>query len=103
MVPIVRALIAACSERLVWGTNWPHPDVDGRMPNDGDLINVLDDWCADKTVRDRIFADNPGRLFGFDEPAGSASGGENAPEAGRVPSALPQSSTAGGSGRPGAS
>ena len=103
MAPMARALIAACPERLVWGSNWPHPDVGGRMPNDGSLIDVFDDWCADAAARNRILADNPGRLFGFDEPAGSAFGGKSAPEAGRPGATASRSSAAGDGVRPGAS
>ncbi len=66
MAPLARALIEACPDRLVWGTNWPHPSVEGAMPNDGDLMNLLFDWCPDETIRSRILADNPGRLFGFE-------------------------------------
>jgi predicted TIM-barrel fold metal-dependent hydrolase len=66
MAPIARALVAACPDRLVWGSNWPHPALNGPMPNDGDLIDRMLDWVPDETIRNRIFADNPAKLFGFE-------------------------------------
>jgi predicted TIM-barrel fold metal-dependent hydrolase len=69
MAPMARALIAACPDRLVWGTNWPHPQHFEAMPNDGDLLDAVLSWTDDAAILRRIFADNPARLFGFDEPA----------------------------------
>jgi len=66
MVPMAQALIEAAPDRLVWGTNWPHPQHFGKMPNDGDLVDVMRSWTNDATVLRRIFADNPARLFDFD-------------------------------------
>ena len=61
-----RALIAARPDRLVWGTNWPHPNHKGEMPNDGDLFDALFGWIGDAAVRKAILVDNPARLFGFE-------------------------------------
>lgn len=66
MVPVAQALIATAPDRLVWGTNWPHPQHFGKMPNDGDLVDAMRSWTDDATVFRRLFADNPARLFGFD-------------------------------------
>lgn len=66
MVPLARALIAACPDRLVWGSNWPHPAVEGVMPNDGDLLDQLLVWAPQAATRRAILSDNPARLFGFD-------------------------------------
>ncbi len=63
--PIARALIAANPERCVWGTDWPHPDLHGPMPDDGDLLDALYDWVPDDTTLRRILVDNPARLYGF--------------------------------------
>ena len=53
-------------QRLVWGSDWPHVNLDGReMPNDGDLLDVLLDWVPDERTRNRILADNANRLYGF--------------------------------------
>ncbi|MBR0848822.1 amidohydrolase family protein [Bradyrhizobium diazoefficiens] len=77
MVPFARALIAANPDRIVWGTDWPHPDssrVEGRKAtdiaplfqiDDGRLLNQLPVWAPDAEVRKKILVDNPARLYGF--------------------------------------
>ena len=60
-----RALIAAAPERMLWGTNWPHPKVDF-MPDDADLLETLLDWAEDEAMRHKVLVDNPARLYGFD-------------------------------------
>ena len=49
----------------MWGSDWPHPDHFGEMPNDGDLIDLLLDWGPDEALRQKILVDNPAELFGF--------------------------------------
>ena len=63
--PYAKTLIAAAPERVVWGTDWPHPMVTGPMPNDGDLMNLVARWTADDRLRRAILVDNPARLYGF--------------------------------------
>lgn len=77
MVPFAQALIAANPERIVWGTDWPHPDsstVPGRKAtdiaplhqiDDGRLLNQLPVWAPDAAIRKAILVDNPARLYGF--------------------------------------
>jgi predicted TIM-barrel fold metal-dependent hydrolase len=75
--PLARALIAANSDRIVWGTDWPHPDSvtpPGKKPSDvtplfqiddGRLLNQLTAWAPDAPVRKKILVDNPAQLYGF--------------------------------------
>jgi predicted TIM-barrel fold metal-dependent hydrolase len=75
--PLSRALIAANAERIVWGTDWPHPDSvtppDRKITDvtplfqidDGRLFNQLPVWAPDEAVRRKILVDNPARLYGF--------------------------------------
>lgn len=63
--PFARALVEAAPDRLVWGSDWPHPIVHGPMPNDGELLDLLAEWAPDAGVRHRILADNGARLYGF--------------------------------------
>ena len=75
MAPFARALIAANADRILWGTDWPHPDTAaGRPPSelthllpidDGRLLNQLALWTPDPGVRSKILADNPARLYAF--------------------------------------
>ncbi len=65
VTPMARALVAAAPERLVWGTDWPHVNMNGRgMPNDGDLFDLLTEWVPDAALRKRILVDNPRELYG---------------------------------------
>lgn len=62
VVPIARAIIAAAPERVLWGTDWPHPNVRS-MPDDGMLVDVLADFAPDESQRHLILVDNPRRLY----------------------------------------
>ena len=73
-----QALIAANADRIVWGTDWPHPNSvtpPGKKPtdvtpllqiDDGRLLNQLPVWAPDAAIRKKILVDNPARLYGFD-------------------------------------
>jgi 2-pyrone-4,6-dicarboxylate lactonase len=65
VAPFARALIEARPDRMLWGTDWPHPICKIPMPNDGDLLDLLLDWSPDEATRRRILVDNPARLYGF--------------------------------------
>jgi 2-pyrone-4,6-dicarboxylate lactonase len=66
-LPVARAIIAAAPDRIVWGLDWPHPNVfdPKRMPNDTDLLNFLKEAAVDESVLGKILVDNPARLYGF--------------------------------------
>jgi predicted TIM-barrel fold metal-dependent hydrolase len=64
VVPYARALIAAAPDRVLWGTDWPHPNV-RHMPDDGDLLDLLASFAPDDATRHRILVDNPTRLYDF--------------------------------------
>ncbi|HEU0039964.1 MAG TPA: amidohydrolase family protein [Verrucomicrobiae bacterium] len=76
MAPFAKALIEANPDRILWGTDWPHPappiargNPGGPMPmfplDDGRLLNLLPVWAPDRSIRQKILVDNPQRLFGF--------------------------------------
>jgi predicted TIM-barrel fold metal-dependent hydrolase len=62
---LARALIAAAPERMVWGSNWPHPNAD-RMPDDAALLDALAEWAPEAAARRAILVENPARLYRFD-------------------------------------
>jgi 2-pyrone-4,6-dicarboxylate lactonase len=62
---VARALIETAPERMLWGTDWPHAMMKKRMPNDGDLCDLLERWAPDARTRRRILVDNPVALYGF--------------------------------------
>jgi predicted TIM-barrel fold metal-dependent hydrolase len=66
VTPMARAFVHHAPERMVWGSDWPHVNLDGReMPNDGDLLDLLLDWVPDEATRNRILVDNANALYGF--------------------------------------
>jgi predicted TIM-barrel fold metal-dependent hydrolase len=77
VAPFARALVAANPQRILWGTNWPHPDTRkhpshlaaGILPllqtDDGQIFNLLPDWVPDAAVRRMILVENPAKLYGF--------------------------------------
>ncbi|MHA1107809.1 MAG: amidohydrolase family protein [Alphaproteobacteria bacterium] len=67
VTPFAQAAIDAAPDRILWGTDWPHANnfSPGRIPNDGDLLDLLAEFAPDEAVRNRILVDNPTRLYGF--------------------------------------
>jgi predicted TIM-barrel fold metal-dependent hydrolase len=65
VTPMAQALIEANQDRLIWGTDWPHVSTYGFMPNDADLLDHMLDWTSDAKIHQKIFVDNPVKLFGF--------------------------------------
>jgi predicted TIM-barrel fold metal-dependent hydrolase len=77
VAPFAKALIAANADRVIWGTDWPHPNSTlpaGHSPaevapllqiDDGRLLNQLAVWEPGPAIRKKILADNPARLYGF--------------------------------------
>jgi predicted TIM-barrel fold metal-dependent hydrolase len=65
MIKTAHALIAEAPDHILWGTDWPHSEVfePNKMPNDGDLIDMLLDYAPDPAIRKKILVDNPARLF----------------------------------------
>ena len=61
-IPFARALIEAAPDRVLWGTDFPHPNVKV-MPNDGELVDVFATMCDDEHLRRKILIDNPTRLY----------------------------------------
>jgi 2-pyrone-4,6-dicarboxylate lactonase len=63
-VPFAQALVAVAPDRVLWGTDWPHPNV-RHMPNDGDLVDLIPLMMPDAAMQRRVLVDNPARLYGF--------------------------------------
>jgi 2-pyrone-4,6-dicarboxylate lactonase len=63
--PMAHALIAAAPERIMWGTDWPHPNKYAVNPNDGDLVDALGDWVTDKALLKSITVDVPAAFYRF--------------------------------------
>ena len=65
VVPMARALIKAAPDRMLWATDWPHPNKYDNQPNDADLLEQLEKWAPDPALRHRILVDNPVTLYRF--------------------------------------
>jgi len=65
VIPIMRALIEAAPDRVIWASDWPHPVSTAQPPNEADLVELLCRATHDEAERKRILVDNPARLFGF--------------------------------------
>jgi 2-pyrone-4,6-dicarboxylate lactonase len=63
--PMAYALIEAAPERIMWGTDWPHPNKYLVNPNDGDLVDAFRDWVSDEGLRRMIMVDTPAAFYRF--------------------------------------
>ncbi len=65
-VAVAQAYIKAAPERVVWGSDWPHPtEKPEHKPNDATLFDLLTEWAPDAAQRQRILVSNPEALYGF--------------------------------------
>jgi predicted TIM-barrel fold metal-dependent hydrolase len=73
--PLARALVAANPDRVIWGTNWPHPNSSSGKPameltplfqvDDGLVMNHMAAWLPEPAIRKKVLVDNPARLYDF--------------------------------------
>ena len=63
-VPFGRALVEAAPDRVLWGTDWPHPNVKW-MPDDAALVDLLPLMAPEPALQRKILVENPARLYGF--------------------------------------
>ena len=66
---IAQAFVNAAPERVVWGSDWPHPSATDAKPDDSLLFDLLATWAPDEAVRNRILVQNPEVLYGFEKSA----------------------------------
>lgn len=63
-VPFARKLVAELGDRALWGTDWPHPNLD-HVPDDGTLVDLLAQIAPTAAARQALLVDNPRRFYGF--------------------------------------
>ena len=61
---VARAYVEAAPERMLWGSDWPHPTQMAK-PDDAQLLDLLGEWTPDEATRRKILVDNPAELYGF--------------------------------------
>ena len=63
-VPFAKHLIDNAPDRVLWGTDWPHPNVK-IMPNDGEIVDLIPLYAPDPAIQHKLLVENPARLFKF--------------------------------------
>ena len=63
VVPFARRIVASFPERVLWGTDWPHPNLKPRMPDDGDLVDFIPKIATTAALQRQLLVDNPMRLY----------------------------------------
>lgn len=65
VLPLVESLVDANPDRLLWATDWPHPNKFGPIPNDADLADQVFEWLPDERLFRKVLVDNPAAFYGF--------------------------------------
>lgn len=68
-VPLAALLVAEAGDRVLWGTDWPHPNHAGPVPDDGMLVDLIERIAPTEAARQALLVDNPQRLYQFDGAA----------------------------------
>jgi 2-pyrone-4,6-dicarboxylate lactonase len=63
VVPFARHLVERFPDRVLWGTDWPHPNMKSHMPDDGHLVDVIPRIAVTPELRHKLLVDNPMRLY----------------------------------------
>jgi len=64
-IPYAKELISIAPKRILWGTDFPHPNIKTHMPNDGHLLNLLNQYCETKEELEDILVHNPAKLYNW--------------------------------------
>ncbi|MBW4331358.1 amidohydrolase family protein [Stakelama sp. CBK3Z-3] len=65
VVPFARKLVKNFPDRVLWGTDWPHPNMKNHMPDDGELVDIIPRIAPTADLQHRLLVRNPARLYGF--------------------------------------
>ena len=63
ILPFMRLLVENYSDQVLWGTDWPHPNMKSHMPDDGQLVNILDEIAPTEELKVKLLVENPTRLY----------------------------------------
>jgi 2-pyrone-4,6-dicarboxylate lactonase len=67
VVPFARHVVESFPDRVLWGTDWPHPNLKDHMPDDGLLVDVIPRIAVTPALQRKLLVDNPMRLYWPDE------------------------------------
>lgn len=62
-VEVIRPIVERYSDRVLWGTDWPHPNMEHRIPDDGQLVDILPRLAPTAELQRKLLVDNPMRLY----------------------------------------
>lgn len=63
VIPFSRHLVERFPERVLWGTDWPHPNMKSHMPDDGKLVDLIPRIAPTRALQQALLVDNPMRLY----------------------------------------
>jgi 2-pyrone-4,6-dicarboxylate lactonase len=63
VVPFARRLVESFPDRVLWGTDWPHPNLKDHMPDDGLLVDFIPQIATTPELQHKLLVDNPMRLY----------------------------------------
>ena len=63
ILPFMALLVKNYPDRVLWGTDWPHPNMKSHMPDDGQLVNILEEIAPAAELKEKLLVDNPERLY----------------------------------------
>ncbi|PLX61007.1 amidohydrolase family protein [Sedimenticola selenatireducens] len=63
VVPFARTLVERFPNRVLWGTDWPHPNMNSHIPDDGKLVDVIPKIAPTPDLKKALLIDNPMRLY----------------------------------------
>ena len=63
VLPFMQKLVTTFPDRVLWGTDWPHPNMKSHMPDDGKLVDIIEMFAPDIITQKKLLVDNPLRLY----------------------------------------
>ena len=63
VIPFARRIVETFPDRVLWGTDWPHPNLKGHMPDDGLLVDFIPHIAVTQEQQRKLLVDNPMRLY----------------------------------------
>ncbi len=63
VIPFARRIVETFPDRVIWGTDWPHPNLKSHMPDDGKLVDFIPKIAITETLQRKLLVENPMRLY----------------------------------------
>lgn len=66
VIPFAKHLVETFPDQVIWGTDWPHPNMKSHMPDDGALVDNIPTFAVTKELQQKLLVENPQRLYQFE-------------------------------------